>query len=179
MYKRLFLYTLIVITLSILILNNLLPNVISISYADQENYKKLELQKLDKAILTFGKNNSIPVYILKTTKDKNIGFSGRKPEDFKENEGLLFYYKKTKPRSFWMPNTFFNLDIIFLDKNFKIIEIVRNLNHFPRWPINNKEHLVPKTKWITSRYILEIKSKTKLSKIVNKNTSFKLNLIKK
>lgn len=40
-----------------------------------------------------------------------------------QNEGMLFIFKKEQPLSFWMANTPISLDIIFVDKNNKIIRI--------------------------------------------------------
>ena len=35
--------------------------------------------------------------------------------DFENDEGKLFFYLSYSTRTFWMPNTYFNLDIIYLD----------------------------------------------------------------
>lgn len=43
-----------------------------------------------------------------------------------ENEGMLFKFPESKPRSFWMKNTEIPLDIIFIDENQQIINIHYN-----------------------------------------------------
>lgn len=43
-----------------------------------------------------------------------------------ENAGMLFRYNNSRNRSMWMKNTFISLDILFLDKNYKLIDYVEN-----------------------------------------------------
>ncbi len=40
--------------------------------------------------------------------------------------GMLFIFDKEEPQSFWMKNTIIPLDIIFVDKNGKIVSIQKN-----------------------------------------------------
>ena len=44
-----------------------------------------------------------------------------------ENAGVLFIYKQPQPLSFWMKNTYIPLDVIFIDKDMKIITIHKNV----------------------------------------------------
>lgn len=41
-------------------------------------------------------------------------------------EGMIFLGTEERYRSFWMKNTYIPLDIIFLDKDFKIVHIAKN-----------------------------------------------------
>lgn len=66
-----------------------------------------------------------------SAKEQTKGLSGKKPQDLAENQGMLFLYKRVAPRSFWMPNTLFNLDIFYLNHNLVVTKIYRNVEHHP------------------------------------------------
>ena len=83
-----------------------------------------------------------------------------KPDQLKDNEGMLFPENEMKQRMFWMPNTHMNLDIFFLNKDFYVLDIHRNLQHFPkRYP----ESEIPRSKTVYSQHVLELKSSSPLA----------------
>lgn len=63
------------------------------------------------------------------------------------DEGMLFLMGDEDVQSFWMKNTLISLDIIFIDKNFKIVGISANAE--PRTE-------TPRTVGIPSSYVLEV-----------------------
>ncbi len=87
------------------------------------------------------------------------GLSGVKAKDFKDNQGALFIFNEKGLRTFWMPNTFFDLDIVYLDQNFKVTDIERNLKHHP-----TRQEPVPRARPVIAWHALEIKARTELSK---------------
>ncbi len=96
-----------------------------------------------------------------TPKEQEQGLSGVKNNEFGLKEGMLFVYNNSAPRRFWMINTYFNLDIIFLDKDLKIIEIARDM---PAHPGKHTPPEIARTPVVIAKYILEIKSKSPISK---------------
>jgi uncharacterized membrane protein (UPF0127 family) len=88
-----------------------------------------------------------------TMGEKMQGLSDLDKKVMKSHQGLMFYYPRDEYRIFWMPSTRFDLDIIFLDKNFKIVGLEENVKHFPKRQPENK---IPKTKSHYSRYVLEL-----------------------
>lgn len=97
--------------------------------------------------------------IASTPAEHTKGLQGVRDNEFAEDEGKLFFYLNTATRSFWMPNTYFNLDIIYLDENLKIINIVWNIPHY-NGTVNSE---IPRAPAITSRHVLEMKAGSVIS----------------
>lgn len=53
------------------------------------------------------------------------GLSGR--ESLGEKQGMFFIFEEAELHSFWMKDMLFSLDIIWIDKDFKIVDIDRNI----------------------------------------------------
>lgn len=92
--------------------------------------------------------------IADTAAEQTQGLQNVQEDEFSENDGKLFFYLRDSARTFWMPNTFFDLDIIYLDKNLKITDIVRNVPHYT----GNVNSEIPRAPTITSRHVLEMKA---------------------
>ncbi len=73
--------------------------------------------------ICFGEN-CFEVEIAETIFEKAKGLSDRKSLD--ENRGMLFTFRFMSHHIFWMKNTLIPLDIIWLDKNYKVVDIREN-----------------------------------------------------
>lgn len=88
-------------------------------------------------------------------KDQEQGLSGIKPEDYEDNQGMLFFYLEDGERHFWMPDTYFDLDLFYLDQELKIIDVIRKL---PFYVGRANPDLIPRARGIWCRHTLEMKA---------------------
>lgn len=87
--------------------------------------------------------------------EKTKGLSGLEPSKMKDEQGLFFYYDRIAPMSFWMPNTHFNLDIVFINPDMQIVAVEENVKHHKGGPDTEG---IPTTKTYKAQYVLELKA---------------------
>ena len=68
-------------------------------------------------------------------------------DSMKDNQGMLFVFPNSKPRSFYMKNTRFSIDIIYLNENKAIVSFQENAK-----PLN--ERSLPSN--AAAKYVLEV-----------------------
>ena len=95
-----------------------------------------------------------------TPKDMEQGLSGVKSEDFADDQGMLFFYLEDQEMRFWMPDTYFDLDLFFLDKDLKILDVIRKLPHYIG---RANPDLIPRARGVWGRYVLEMKATSPIS----------------
>ena len=47
-------------------------------------------------------------------------------DELPRDQGMLFLFRREEPRAFWMKNTRMALDIIYLNQDFKVVDIIKN-----------------------------------------------------
>jgi len=125
----------------------------------EKNYHSVDkLPRSAELILPSGRQLKIDLAL--TVSEKIRGVSGIKAKDFANDRGMLFIYWGYAQREFWMPDTYFDLDIFFLDKNLKILAVDRNVPHYPGRQNPSK---IPRTKKVLSAHVLEMKSDSPLA----------------
>lgn len=70
-----------------------------------------------------------------TAAKRNKGLMFRKPHQLPVDHGMIFVYPGEEVQRFWMKETYIPLDIVFIDRNFKVVgvlEMVPILNEKPR-----------------------------------------------
>lgn len=93
------------------------------------------------------KNNCYFVEIARTQEEKERGLMDR--NNLGKNEGMLFVFDQEDIYSFWMENTLIPLDIIWLDKNYKVAYIFKNAQ-----PCKEEcENIIPDQ---PAQYVLEL-----------------------
>lgn len=101
------------------------------------------------------RGEAIKTRLVFTDQDQIQGLSGVKPENFTDTEGMLFWYVEEGMKHFWMPDTYFDLDLFYLDKDLKITDIIRKLPHYIG---RHNEQLIPRARGVWARHVLEMKS---------------------
>lgn len=116
------------------------------------------------------KGAEILVQVAVSELEQAQGLSGVKSEDFSANQAVLFYYPDDGQRQFWMPDTHFNLDIFFLDKDLKVLEVDRNVKAHPGM---KEPPPIARTGLYLCRYVLEMRADSDLSKKIKKGAKLK------
>ena len=99
--------------------------------------------------INVNKNNSQELYLDIADNDQKRSYGLMNREYMKPNSGMLFIWKDSQIRNFWMKNTHFNLDLFFLNKQGEIIEIYRNAKAFDETNIKSQNKV---------NFVVELKS---------------------
>ena len=79
----------------------------------------------DRAIVTIA-GAKLDVKVADTSETQTRGLSGR---DFlADNEGMLFIFPESSYRQFWMKDMLIPIDIIWLDQNYRVIDILPSVS---------------------------------------------------
>ncbi|MCB0319469.1 MAG: DUF192 domain-containing protein [Bdellovibrionales bacterium] len=85
--------------------------------------------------------------IASTEAERQKGLMYRKDGDLDRDEGMIFVFPEDSNHSFWMKNTYIELDMLFVDSDFKVVGI---LSRVPT--LNEESRRVGKM----SRYVIEL-----------------------
>ena len=100
---------------------------------------KIDMEKI--------KINQLMLDIADSQEKRSFGLMNRKK--INPNSGMIFLWKDSKIRSFWMKNTYFNLDLFFLNSEGIIVEIYKNAKALDETYISSKNKV---------KYVIELKS---------------------
>lgn len=106
--------------------------------------------------ITYMKDPNGVILELKALKypDEQVkGLSGISRKSLKTNQGALFIYGEMAPRGFWMPDTYFDLAIIFLDRDFKVVHIEKKATSHPGM---KEPPIIYRTKVVEAMYVIEV-----------------------
>ncbi|WP_408097343.1 DUF192 domain-containing protein [Peredibacter sp. HCB2-198] len=143
----------------------------SSSSPSQEPETTTEQDPLKEVDLVTPQGETVKTSLAYTKDDQLDGLQHVQDSEFSEDQGKLFFYLKDAARTFWMPNTYFNLDIIYLDEDLKIVDIVWNMPHYTD-DLNSE---IPRAPTITSRHVLEMKAGSPASSQLKIGDSLKWN----
>ena len=99
--------------------------------------------------INVNKNNLQELFldIADNQQKRSYGLMNRR--DMKSNSGMIFIWKDSQIRNFWMKNTHFNLDLFFLNNQGEIIEIYKNAKAFDETNIKSQNEV---------NFVVELKS---------------------
>jgi uncharacterized membrane protein (UPF0127 family) len=73
------------------------------------------------------RSSNFRVELAMTPGAREKGLMFRKEGDLAANEGMLFIFPIQKIQSFWMKNTYINLDMIFIDRNKNVVGVLHDV----------------------------------------------------
>lgn len=106
--------------------------------------------KKDYIRIFFPNGFSVTAELAKTEEERALGLMFR--EKINEDQGMLFIFDHEGIYSFWMKNMKFSIDILWLDKEKRIIHIEENVPACPKEPCPTYSPQSP------AAYVLELKA---------------------
>lgn len=104
----------------------------------------------------------------------NKGLSGLSSTEFKPTDLALFIHDDEDYVQYWMPNTLFNICIIFIKKDGLVIG-KECLSKFPYVANKENRHLIPKTKTYKAKFVIEIRADSPHNELFLKNQMIEIN----
>lgn len=100
---------------------------LNFAHSDKANFKKIDIE------------------IVENDAKRQQGLMYR--ENMEPDQGMLFLFDVEEPQAFWMENTKIPLDIIYIDKDWKIVSIAKNTVPYSQQSIPSKG---------PAKYVLEV-----------------------
>jgi uncharacterized membrane protein (UPF0127 family) len=116
------------------------------------------------------RGEKIKLRLALTAEEQTQGLSGVKAEQFSVEEGMLFRGERDQLKTFWMPDTYFDQHIFFLDQNFKILDVARNVPHYIG---RENETDIPRVKPVYARHVFEMRADSKIANQLQTGESLK------
>ncbi|NOZ81282.1 MAG: DUF192 domain-containing protein [DPANN group archaeon] len=91
---------------------------------------------------------TIALEVVDTPETRQQGLMFR--EQLNKSTGMLFVWQDEQPRAFWMKNTLIPLDMVFIDRDWRIVDIFREVQPCEKDPCPIYRSLVP------ARYVIEM-----------------------
>jgi uncharacterized membrane protein (UPF0127 family) len=123
-----------------------------------------KLDKIPKEVyLLTTKGIKVKTILAVSPKDQVRGYSGTRSKDVGVKDGMLFFNTDARVRGFWMPDTYFNLDIFFLDNKMKVIDVDRDVQHHIGYG-NNED--IPRARPVYATHVFEMRADSDISKSI-------------
>ena len=94
-------------------------------------------------------------YAVEVSDNKDTRTKGLMERDtLEKNKGMIFIFEEERIPAFWMKNMRFPLDMVFMDKNLKVVDYYENV---PACKADPCPHYLPNT---NSKYVVEVNAGT-------------------
>src|SRR3989344_4688935 len=159
-------FSLLLVFISLVV--GLTPSFLKLAFSDIQPAKVIAFKKTaakaGEIKYVYAGKAKIPVYLADTEEKRTKGLGGLAsiPRDY----GMFFVFDSSDYLNIWMKNMLFSIDIIWIDENFKIVRIEKNIspNTFPKIF----------TASVKARYILELNAE--MSDVYGLNVGGEINL---
>jgi len=118
--------------------------VLSLIFISVEGSKKNYVR------IFFPNGFSVTAELAETDEERALGLMFR--QEINQDQGMLFIFKEEGIYPFWMKNMKFSIDILWLDKEKRIIHIEENVPPCSKEPCPTYSHQLP------AAYVLELKA---------------------
>ncbi len=108
-------------------------------------------------------------FVADTVEKQTQGLSGVKEGELKVHQGMLFTYPKMDRKQFWMPNTYLNLDIYFMDGDYRVLHVDRNVPAHP-----GMAGSIPRSSVVYAQNILEIPTSSSYAPEIKEGMTLKV-----
>ena len=115
----------------------------------------------EKGVIELPSGEKLTTYLALTADEQAQGLSGVKSDEFEEDEAMLFFSLEDSMKHFWMPESYFDLDIVFLNKDLYVLDIDRGVKHFEK---SGPDALIPRARPVFARHVLEVRADSKFAK---------------
>lgn len=88
--------------------------------------------------------------------------------EFDDYDGMIFIHQESGIYSYWMKNTYLNLNIAFFDEDYRFLNVYQNVK------LCEKDNCDSYISNGNARYVLETKAEIDLREFYNENTLLKL-----
>jgi uncharacterized membrane protein (UPF0127 family) len=96
-------------------------------------------------------NGKLTVEVARTSEERAVGLSGR--DSLPDDRGMLFDLEETRVPSFWMKDTRFPLDMIWIGEDKRVVEITADVQPQPGAQDSELQRYSPEQ---PVRYVLEL-----------------------
>ncbi|MBT4791136.1 MAG: DUF192 domain-containing protein [Halobacteriovoraceae bacterium] len=136
-----------------------------------QNNSAKHLKAYPQSYLYLPNGEKFKVYIAQSPAQQKQGLSKIQSIDFSNQEGMLFPEESMFVRQFWMPETFFDLDLFFMNQDYYILGVHRGLKHYPK---KGDRSQVPLSKKVFSQHVVELKAGSYFAKKLMPGMQLKL-----